>query len=230
MSLTEKQRLANRENAQKSTGPNTPEGKQRSSMNGIRHGLCSRVVVLPHEDMQAYNAFRQQWFDEYKPQAITETQLVQRLCDCQWRLNRSASYEDGIYAVGHSHHGDSVDTGSPEIDNTILGSITASQRANDLNNLSRHEARVQKQFDSTFKQLRELQAERKHREKSELESAVSVYKVKQILGEEFIPHDFGFALSAPEITQAARLAHCLHQAEIAKKVNYNKAEFLKMTQ
>ena len=38
---------ANRENAQKSTGPRTEEGKRKFSLNGIRHGLTGQVVVLP---------------------------------------------------------------------------------------------------------------------------------------------------------------------------------------
>ena len=37
-------------NAKKSTGPNTPEGKARSSKNALKHGLLARDAVLPGED------------------------------------------------------------------------------------------------------------------------------------------------------------------------------------
>src|SRR5690348_12926809 len=53
--LSEARLRANRENAKKSTGPRTPEGKQRSSLNGTRHGILAQVIVLPKEDMDAYN-------------------------------------------------------------------------------------------------------------------------------------------------------------------------------
>ena len=48
--ISEKQRRANRENAKKSTGPRTAEGKARSSKNGIKHGLLARDAVMADED------------------------------------------------------------------------------------------------------------------------------------------------------------------------------------
>ncbi len=46
---------ANRANAQLSTGPNTAEGKAKSSLNAVKTGLTGRTVVLPTDDAQAYS-------------------------------------------------------------------------------------------------------------------------------------------------------------------------------
>ena len=43
----------NRANAQHSTGPKTVAGKQVSSLNALRHGLTSQIVVMPGEALSA---------------------------------------------------------------------------------------------------------------------------------------------------------------------------------
>jgi hypothetical protein len=48
----------NRANSQQSTGPRTESGKQRSSLNALRHGLTAQSAVLPSEDPAAYEAHR----------------------------------------------------------------------------------------------------------------------------------------------------------------------------
>jgi hypothetical protein len=40
------QQAANRQNAQKSTGPTTDEGKAASSRNALKHGLLARDIVV----------------------------------------------------------------------------------------------------------------------------------------------------------------------------------------
>jgi len=78
----------NRANALLSTGPRTDSGKQRSSLNALRHGLTAASAVLPSEDQAAFDAHRRGFFDEYQPATPTETQLTQELADTAWRLNR----------------------------------------------------------------------------------------------------------------------------------------------
>ena len=49
---TQAQIDANRANAQKSTGPKTPEGKAKSRRNGLKHGLTAEACMLADEDAQ----------------------------------------------------------------------------------------------------------------------------------------------------------------------------------
>ena len=46
---SERQAEANRQNAQKSTGPRTPAGKAVVALNGIKHGLLSRESLIKGE-------------------------------------------------------------------------------------------------------------------------------------------------------------------------------------
>ena len=78
----------NRANSAHSTGPRTEPGKQRSSLNALRHGLTARTAVLPTEDPEAYQRHIQQFLDEYAPATPTETQLVHEIANTAWRLNR----------------------------------------------------------------------------------------------------------------------------------------------
>ncbi len=55
---TESQVKANRENAKKSTGPKTPEGKETSSQNAVKHGLFTQQDVIKYERQVDYDMFR----------------------------------------------------------------------------------------------------------------------------------------------------------------------------
>ena len=48
---SERQRLANRENAKKSCGPRCTE---RTRFNAVKHGLRAKILFLPGEDPQDY--------------------------------------------------------------------------------------------------------------------------------------------------------------------------------
>ncbi len=81
----------NQANAQRSTGPKTPEGKKISPLNALRHGLTGQMIVMPTEDLAAYQSHLKSFTDEYSPKGATESHLVQALADTSWRLNRVAA-------------------------------------------------------------------------------------------------------------------------------------------
>src|SRR5471032_1684674 len=67
--ISEKQLAANRANAEKSTGPQTPEGKNRSKLNAVRHNLTGQVAALTEPDRVAFNAFSQDLIRDLDPRA-----------------------------------------------------------------------------------------------------------------------------------------------------------------
>ena len=56
---------ANRRNALKSTGPTTPEGKERSRCNAVRHGLTAETVIAVLESSEDYEAFEAPVLSDY---------------------------------------------------------------------------------------------------------------------------------------------------------------------
>ena len=90
---------ANRRNARKSTGPRTIEGKARSSLNAVKHGLCTdNVQLLPGETAERYWHFRHAMVDALNPQDLAQLTLAERAASCAWRLRRVEPAEATILA------------------------------------------------------------------------------------------------------------------------------------
>ena len=92
-----KQIEANRRNALKSTGPTTPEGKQRSRCNAIRHGFTAETVIAGLEDSDDYEAFEAAVISDYDAESAVERELVLRLASVLWRPRRATGIESGLF-------------------------------------------------------------------------------------------------------------------------------------
>ena len=68
---------ANRRNALKSTGPRTPEGKERSKMNAVTHGCRAETLIVHDEDPQELEARRQAWIASLAPRSDAEQRAVE---------------------------------------------------------------------------------------------------------------------------------------------------------
>jgi hypothetical protein len=86
--VTPKQLAANRQNALKSTGPKTPEGKALVALNPIRHGLLSKEVLLAGEDETALVEMGKRLRHQLAPVGELELLLVDRIIASAWRLMR----------------------------------------------------------------------------------------------------------------------------------------------
>jgi hypothetical protein len=79
---------ANRENATKSTGPRTKEGKARSALNALVHGGFADKLILPNENQELFAAFYADTLNALRPANALELSLAQRIVSLDWRLRR----------------------------------------------------------------------------------------------------------------------------------------------
>src|ERR1017187_2811475 len=85
--------LASRANGAGSQGPSTPQGKQRSSQNAIRHGLLARCIVLDKESRPAFEALLTQPLYSLQPADGGEFGMVEEMVASYWRMRRAWAIE-----------------------------------------------------------------------------------------------------------------------------------------
>jgi hypothetical protein len=185
--------LANRANALLSTGPRTATGKQRSSLNALRHGLTATSAVLPSEDQAAFDAHRRGFFDEYQPATPTESQLVQELADTSWRLNRIPLLEADVLSRAAN---------PPTEQAAIDFDIVDAHRL--LATLGLHSNRLSRQFQKAVDHLREIQAERREAQERDLKRATGLLEIHKRKGIPYDPSQDGFVFSNQQIEEFAQ--------------------------
>ena len=101
--LSIQQITANRNNAQKSTGPKTPEGKADSRMNASKYNVLSRQMVVRgykiSESADEFEALYQQYHEHLDPAGPLEEMLVDQIVSLTWRLRRARTAETGEIAL-----------------------------------------------------------------------------------------------------------------------------------
>ncbi len=191
---------ANIQNAQASTGPRTSEGKQRSAMNAIRHGLFQESPVLPTEDPSVYEAFRSAYFTDFDPQGAIEDTYVKTLADVQWRLNRCTRIEQSILS-------------SDELD--------GSQQLDGLCRFSLYEGRLTRKFNQTLRDLRLAQETRKVAQEAQMKEAIEVAAECKAANQPFIPAEFGFVFSNAEIQARLNRSERLQAGQLRQSAARN---------
>jgi len=95
---SEAQIIANRRNAQKSTGPRSRRGKAAVSQNAVQHGLsarqdarlggASRSQIISSESQADFDLYRERMLSELAPASPMESMLAERIVTLSWRLKR----------------------------------------------------------------------------------------------------------------------------------------------
>jgi hypothetical protein len=131
--------LANRQNAEKSTGPVTAAGLARSSQNATKLGLFSVANFVRPEEQDIFTDFESGYLTELAPLSSLERTLAQEIVHAAWRLRRCASLE----------------VAPPE-------NLTDEELDRLQISIDRARAAAQRTFHRSLKELRRLQTENLH--------------------------------------------------------------------
>jgi len=94
---TAAQIIANRANAQKSTGPRTVEGKTASSLNALKHGADAASVIIPGEDPAEYERIVAEYHHDLQPRRAIEQLQVNIIIHSDWQRRRLQRIETSLY-------------------------------------------------------------------------------------------------------------------------------------
>ncbi len=94
---SQKQIEANRLNAQKSTGPVTPEGKAKSRFNALKAGIDADAEVIPGEDPSELAALANEYYQRFLPDRPEHYALVDALITNDWLLRRLRRIEGQLW-------------------------------------------------------------------------------------------------------------------------------------
>jgi hypothetical protein len=185
--MSDKQLESNRANSEKSTGPKTPEGKRRSSLNSYRHGLTGQVHTATAEELAVFQKHCAAILAELAPRGPMEIYFAQSIAEDMWRLQRARALENGIFAQGFRDHVDSIAAGHPETDASLSQSQTWAQQAHNLHLLTIYEGRIRRALEKNRAELAALQTKRKADYAHALEQATLLVEHAESKGETYDP-------------------------------------------
>ena len=90
---------------EKSTGPKTERGKERSSLNAVTHGCRAETLILRDEEPAELEARRQAWIASLEPRDETERRAVEDAVVYSWRQDRARRAEVALANARIAEHG-----------------------------------------------------------------------------------------------------------------------------
>ena len=160
--ITNAQIKANRNNAKKSTGPRTEQGKTRSAKNALKHGLLARDTVLPGEDPADFDRQLSALEADIQPANSLEFELVRQIADSQWRMRRLTRLETGFLAAAVDETRRYMEKRRPDElrpgydgETLLLGSAML-DRTQAFVHLARYDGHLSRRFFRAVKQLADL--------------------------------------------------------------------------
>lgn len=140
MLISDKQHEANQRNAEKSTGPTTPEGQEAVKFNALKYGLRARSLFLPCEDPVEFDELWEDLMSDWRPANRTEKNFVEQMVSAHWLLARLSCGEHKLFTEEKLNFITQLDL---------------------LDRISKQRARLEHSFTQAVHELPRLQKERK---------------------------------------------------------------------
>jgi len=155
-------RAAARANGAKSQGPVTPEGKAKSALNGITHGLTSKALVLTTESKEKYEALLASYRDKCDPDGPIENDLVEEMVAAKWLQRRALSMITALLDVTMDRMEKEIHDEFENIDNATRTALAFAKQADEsgtLALLNRYATRHARDYHRALDKLREIQSD-----------------------------------------------------------------------
>ena len=153
--VSQRQLIANRENARKSTGP---KDSSLTRLNAMKHGILSKEVLLTGEKKKDLEELGKRLRQELVPQGELELILVDRIISSIWRLKRALGIESTLMSYQY-------DKGLNDKWNNEAGDERYACKCmlvgNDNQIVQRYETTLERQIYRALHELIRLQAARK---------------------------------------------------------------------
>jgi hypothetical protein len=214
---TQVQINANRQNAQKSSGP-SEASKEYTKLNATKHGYTGRTIVLCESEAEPYRAFTESHHAEFAPIGPTEEHLVQAIVDNRWRTHKIFADEAAIYALGHIEYAARFEDQAAGIIPSLCRAFTTTAKFKELSLLHRYHARITRQLAQDDAQLRQLQSIRKAKQLEDFKDAFALFSASTEAAP-FNPQEFGFVWSTEQIFNSAYFSQVRKEARAKTNVD-----------
>jgi hypothetical protein len=161
---TEQQLAANRQNAQLSTGPKTPRGKDASRLNALKHGILARETVINrddhHEDADQFESLSDQLCEDLAPVGYLEELLVEQITIAYWRLRRAVRADTIEFGKILRRQAEAASSPITIGGSTYPRELPSLPEDGTLSTLNRYEKSIQNDLYGAMTQLDKIQARR----------------------------------------------------------------------
>ena len=190
MPASEAQIRANQANAQKSTGPKTPEGKEASRANSYKHGMTA-TKVFPEREAEEVERRYTTYSRELKATGDIGAALVLRAATLSTRMERCVEYEKAVLTERvRQAEADFVPPAGVDSAESFRLRKEAGRRAlfdpsKEASLARKYEAAAERGFFRCLKELRQREKEAKAVEESQIDEKLASIMPGEMTDEEF---------------------------------------------